>query len=217
MAIPILYSFRRCPYAIRARMALLYSGIPVEIREVVLRNKAPEFLAASPSATVPTLVLDQKILDESFEIMLWAASQSDPDGWLETPDCSADLILEADGPFKDALDRIKYASKYRSDGLSDAQSTAFQFLNKLDIMLSRSYLYGEKPSIADVAIFPFVRQFAFVDKNWFDAQNWSGLQVWLEKFLVSELFLNSMDKYPKWKSGDAVIIFPENKTSDLIR
>ena len=107
MAIPILYSFRRCPYAIRARMALLYSGIPVEIREVVLRNKATEFLAASPSATVPTLVLDQKIFDESFDIMLWAVSQSDPDGWLETPDGGTDLIFEADGPFKDALDRIK--------------------------------------------------------------------------------------------------------------
>jgi len=214
MVFPILYSFRRCPYAIRARMALCYSGIQVEIREVVLRDKAPEFLEASPSATVPTLVLDKKIFDESYDIMLWTINQNDPNGWLEMPDSSENLIFEADGPFKDALDRIKYSGKYLNENLADSQSIAVQFLSKLDVMLCRSYLYGAKPSLADIAIFPFVRQFAFIDKAWFDAQGWSRLQAWLERFLRSELFLTVMNKYPKWKAGDALTVFPENKELD---
>ena len=189
-------------------MALLYSGITVEIREVVLRDKAPEFLAASPSSTVPTLFVDGKVFDESLEIMLWSVNQNDPDGWLDIPNDGNDLIFEADGPFKTALDRIKYASNYKCDNLVDSKLIAFKFLKKLDKMLYRSFFYGEKPSLVDIAIFPFVRQFAFVDKNWFDEQNWSYLKVWLEDFLVSELFLNTMVKYPKWKSGDAITIFP---------
>ena len=126
--LPILYSFRRCPYAIRARMALCYSGVQCELREVVLRDKAPEFLQASASGTVPTLVLEDQVLDESFDIMRWALDQSDPEGWLEMPEAGYDLVEETDGPFKKALDRTKYARRYPETNNDDHLRTAQEFL-----------------------------------------------------------------------------------------
>ena len=207
--LPILYSFRRCPYAIRARMALCYSGVQCELREVVLRDKAPEFLQVSASGTVPTLVLEDQVLDESFDIMRWAMDQSDPEGWLEMPEAGYDLVEETDGPFKKALDRTKYASRYPDANKDDHLRTAQEFLKKLDSMLDNQHLFADTPRLADVAIFPFVRQFAFIDKTWFDAQDWPRLHRWLESHLASELFLNVMPKYPKWQSGDGKTLFPQ--------
>ena len=207
--LPILYSFRRCPYAIRARMAICYSGIQCELREVVLRDKAPEFLQVSPSGTVPTLVLDHRVLDESFDIMLWALEQSDPMGWLDMPEAGYALVEETDSSFKNALDRTKYASRYPEADKEGHLRNAMEFLEKLERMLDKSYLFADTPRLADVAIFPFVRQFAFIDKAWFDAQDWPSLHRWLESVLASELFLKVMPKYSRWQSGDGITRFPE--------
>ena len=208
MSKPILYSFRRCPYAIRARLALQITGFKTELREILLRDKAPEFLAVSPSQTVPALVLGSQVIDESLDIMKWALQQNDPGGWLDMPSDGHALIAEADGPFKTALDRTKYASRYPDEDKLDHRARASKFLYQLDQRLQQGYLFGQKPSLADMAILPFVRQFAFIDKDWFDAQDLKPLQSWLNKHLASDLFTGVMNKWPQWKPGDAETHLP---------
>ncbi len=200
---PILYSFRRCPYAIRARLAVAVSGVEVELREILLRDKAPEFLATSPSATVPCLKTDTQVIDESFDVMLWALQQNDPDGWLEVPKDGFALIEEADGPFKTALDRTKYHTRYADADPEVCRADAMQFLDKLNEQLEgQSYLFGAQPSLADMAILPFVRQFAFIDKPRFDTEAGAATCQWLETFLESTLFHGVMSKLPVWQTGD---------------
>lgn len=203
---PVLYSFRRCPYAMRARLALLAAGQQVELREVVLRDKPETFLAASPSGTVPCLVQESHVLDESLDIMIWALEQNDPQGWLEMPAGGHDLIARADGPFKHALDRTKYASRYPADDPDYHRAQASAFLKDLNAQLD-PWLFG-RPTLADFAILPFVRQFAFIDKAWFDSQPWPDLHGWLARFLASPEFAAIMHKYPQWKSGDNPVLFP---------
>ncbi|MEO0913929.1 MAG: glutathione S-transferase [Pseudomonadota bacterium] len=205
-ALPVLYSFRRCPYAMRARLALLVSGVAVELREIVLREKPQAFLEASPSATVPCLVGPEGVIDESLDIMIWALRQCDPEGWLEMPAAGFEWIARADGPFKAALDRTKYASRYPEVDPVEARAKAAAFLGDLDAALD-GWLFG-RPTLADYALLPFVRQFAFIDKAWFDAQPWPGVQGWLARFLASERFGAIMGKYPPWREGDAPVIFP---------
>lgn len=205
----ILYSFRRCPYAMRARLAIAASGVEVELREVLLRDKAPEFLAASPSATVPCLKSDENVLDESLDIMYWALSKSDPEQWLDMPSEAKALIEEADGPFKQALDRTKYTTRYAGVDTEDERSKAHAFLWRLNQQIGdKPYLYGANPTLADMAILPFVRQFAFIDKPRFDAEGWENLSGWLERFLTSSRFEAIMNKYPVWVAGDAPTLFP---------
>ncbi|MEP3430365.1 MAG: glutathione S-transferase [Roseibium sp.] len=213
--LPILYSFRRCPYAMRARLAILASGQIVELREVVLRDKAPEFLNASPSATVPCLKEGEQVLDESLDVMIWALEQSDPEGWLspEGIDRQAmlDLINECDGPFKRHLDRYKYDTRYEGADKLGERAAASEFLWKLDTKLQGSqWLYGGAASIADYAILPFVRQFANSGRDWFDNEDWTALKSWLESFEGSDRFQVIMTKYAKWQSGDKVIFFPQS-------
>ena len=183
-------------------MALVYSGVQYELREVVLRDKVQEFLEASPSGTVPTLVLTDQVLDESLDVMRWALEQPDPEEWLDMPEAGYALIEQIDGPFKTALDRIKYASRYPEADKDEYVFAATEFLGKFDRLLDQGYLFSDKPRLADVATFPFVRQFAFIDKAWFDSQDWLRLYRWLESLIRSELFLNVMQKYPRWKHGD---------------
>ena len=209
MTLPILYSFRRCPYAMRARLAIASAGITCELREIVLRDKAPEFLTASPKGTVPVVVTGGTVLEESLDVMHWALGKNDPEGWLNVPQEAHSLIAEADGPFKSALDRTKYATRYKDADPSVEREKASVFLRKLDMMLvEQLYLFGESPSIADMAIAPFVRQFANIDKDWFDAQPWPNLIEWLERFLSSERFTAIMKRNPKWQAGDQVVLFP---------
>ena len=189
---PILYSFRRCPYAMRARLALVSSDQQVELREVVLRDKPAAFLDASPSATVPCLVAEDGAIDESLDIMTWALRQSDPEGWLDMPDTGWNWIERADGPFKNALDHTKYASRYPEMDATEQRDLAGAFLAELDQQIEQ-WIFA-KPSLADYAILPFVRQFAFIDKDWFDAQSWPKLQTWLERFLISDRFVSIMSK-----------------------
>jgi len=205
--LPILYSFRRCPYAMRARLALAVSGTQCELREVVLRDKPAELLQASPKGTVPVLVLaDGRILEQSLDIMLWALSRHDPQGWLapkmgELEQMLA-LIGECDSAFKHDLDRYKYPDRYEGVDAMSHRESAWQWLKMLDDRLAYSaYLFGERPALADAAIMPFVRQFAQVDRAWFDAQPWPALLGWLGHWLESDLFQAIMAKHAPWAGG----------------
>lgn len=213
-ALPALYSFRRCPYAMRARLALAASGVQCELREIVLRDKAPEFLAASPKGTVPVVVTPQgEVIEESLDVMHWALAQNDPENWLGADEARAEemeaLIAACDGPFKQALDRYKYATRYEDADPLTERAKGEVFLRTLnDRLADAPYLFGGKVSLADMAIAPFVRQFANVDRAWFDGQDWPHLIAWLEAFLDSERFQAIFKKYPKWHAGDAPTLFP---------
>jgi len=209
-SLPILYSFRRCPYAMRARMALWVSRTEVELREVKLANKPPELIEVSPKATVPVLVLeDGTVIDESIAVMRWALAMSDPDDWLEGDD--ADLIALNDGTFKHHLDRYKYPNRYAGEpdhGTVDHRAEGLAFLKVLDARLGpEGQLNGRAITMADIALFPFVRQFANTDRVWFDAQDLPNLQAWLSYHLESELFQAVMPKFAPWQSGDDPIAF----------
>ena len=206
---PILYSFRRCPYAMRARLAIAASGVQVELREILLRDKAPEFLTSSPKGTVPVLVARSKVIEESFDVMRWALAQSDPEQWLDMPAVGYHWIARCDGPFKQALDHTKYAVRYPDlDPLHERCQTS-EFLKDLDIQIAESeWMFGPDCKLVDMALLPFIRQFANIDKTWFDKQPWPNLQRWLAKFLASERFACIMVKYDKWTAGDTAITFP---------
>lgn len=203
---PVLYSFRRCPYAMRARLAVASSGVEVELREILLRDKPEAFLAASPSATVPSLVTEAGVVDESLDVMIWALERNDPEGWLDMPEIGFDWIARSDGPFKQALDRTKYSNRYPGVDPESQRAAASVFLGELNAQIGE-WIF-DRPSLADFAILPFVRQFAFIDKAGFDAQDWPALQAWLERFLVSDRFERIMHKYPQWHEGDAPVLFP---------
>jgi glutathione S-transferase len=197
---PVLYSFRRCPYAMRARMALTVSGAVYEHREVVLRDKPEAMIEASPKGTVPVLVLQGgEVVDESLAIMIWALNANDPENWLAWPsECEA-LIQANDGPFKHDLDRYKYANRYdgadplahRASGLAHLKDLA----RRLEMF---GQLCGPQISLADIAIFPFVRQFANTDRAWFDETAPESMQTWLAGHQNSDLFTQIMGKFPPW-------------------
>ncbi len=208
MSHPILYSFRRCPYAMRARLAIASAGIRCELREIVLRDKAPEFLHASPKGTVPVVVEGADVIAESFDVMFWALRQNDPENWLPVSQGGLDLVAECDGPFKQDLDRYKYPNKFQSDA-EESRRKGSEFLHKLDsILAQKNNLEGPHPTLVDFAILPFVRQFANTDRAWFDTQDWPSLLAWLTEFLGSNRFNNIMEKHPKWVAGDAPTCFP---------
>ncbi|MBB4858299.1 glutathione S-transferase [Novosphingobium chloroacetimidivorans] len=207
MAEPVLYSFRRCPYAMRARLALAVSGLRCELREVKLGAKPQAMLEASPKGTVPVLVLaDGRVIDQSLDIMRWALVQNDPEGWLERDD--ADLIAVNDGRFKRDLDGYKYHERHDGDARAYREA-GMAFLRDLEARLASSpHLAGAERGIADAAVMPFVRQFAAVDAEWFAAQPLSHLQAWLDGHLASELFAAIMVRPKPWQPGDPVLFFP---------
>ena len=207
---PILFSFRRCPYAMRARMALLSSGIAVRLREVVLRDKPVEMLDASPKGTVPVLVGDDgAVIEESLELMLWALAHKDPGNWLEHRGEAMEIIKEADGDFKFHLDRYKYPVRYDDVDPAEHRAAGLEILERWNARIAEQggQLIGSRPGLADYAIFPFVRQFANHDRVWFDALPLAELQRWLDQHLESEIFRTTMAKYPQWKTGDAEPVF----------
>lgn len=199
---PILYSFRRCPYAMRARMALYQAQIVHEHREIVLRNKPPQMLAVSPKGTIPVLITSQgKVIDESLDIMLWALSQNDPDGWI--PDLHRadiyELIERNDGAFKRALDRYKYPNRFPDEDCSNARADGIKILNDLELRIKHNgALSGAKTTLADIAIFPFIRQFAHVDKDFFYRSELKNLQNWLIYNTNCMLFKKAMTKRDEW-------------------
>ncbi|HSH72080.1 MAG TPA: glutathione S-transferase [Methylophilaceae bacterium] len=206
MALPILYSYRRCPYAMRARMALHYAGVGTEIREIVLRNKPQHMLQISPKATVPVLLLpDGEVIDESQDIMRWALAQRDSEDWLLKEDTGLKqqaiaLIAENDSEFKQALDRYKYAIRFPENSPEFYRVQGELFLQKLEQCLNNTaYFCRNTRCIADIAIFPFIRQFAAVDEAWFATAPYPKLRAWLNVLIQSELFLNVMQKHPVWQ------------------
>ena len=196
-ALALLYSYRRCPYAMRARMALSYAGIAYQVQDISLKDKPAGLLAVSPKGTVPVLVLpDGQVLEQSLDIMHWALQQHDPSQWLGIDsDKSQALISENDGAFKQALDKYKYASRFPEQSAVSYRSQADVFLCKLELALQdQLFLSGAHLSLTDVAIFPFIRQFAAVDANWFARAAYPKLQAWLQARLESSLFLGVMAK-----------------------
>lgn len=212
--LPVLYTFRRCPYAMRARLALDASGIAVELREVVLGNKPEDMLAASPKGSVPVLVLPgRRVIDESWDIMLWALRRHDPGGWLGKNDaCVAaaiPLMAENDTGFKCALDRYKYPGRYPEHAPGEYRAQAEGFVQSLENRLRRtSHLLGDTFTIADAGVFPFIRQFAAVDQDWFAGAPYPELRRWIDIISGSERFAAIMKKYPPWQPGDTPVIFP---------
>ncbi|NWC70159.1 glutathione S-transferase [Pseudomonas sp. P7758] len=196
MSEAVLYSFRRCPYAMRARMALRYSGLAVQIIEVSLKAKPAEMLALSPKGTVPVLSVDGRVIDESLAIMRWALAQNDPEGWLLGDDRATQaLIEENDQGFKHQLNRYKYAERYPEQPMAHYRAEGEVFLMRLEGLLAeREYLLAGHLSLADVALAPFVRQFAHVDREWFGQAPYPRLQGWLQRFLESPLFIAVMAK-----------------------
>ncbi|MEM8987685.1 MAG: glutathione S-transferase [Pseudomonadota bacterium] len=210
-ALPILYSFRRCPYAMRGRMGLFAAGVQCELREVKLSNKPEAMLDASPKGTVPVLQLpDGQVIEESLDMMAWALAKRDPHGWLVADEGETRaLIAENDGPFKHHLDRYKYPNRYEDAVAQTHRAGGAAFLAKLETRLvDTPYLFGAAETLADVAIAPFVRQFANTDRIWFDAAPYPRLQTWLARFLSSPVFTAIMaDKLTPWTPGDAPILF----------
>lgn len=212
LSLHCLYSFRRCPYAIRARLSLLFAGLQVELREVVLKNKPSQMLAISPKGTVPVLALvDGTVIDESRDIMMWALEQSDPEGLLDAGVLhQADaLIKKNDDEFKYWLDRYKYADRHPEMTQAEYRQGGEAFLQVLEgLLMKQPCLLGPKVTLADIAIVPFVRQFAHVDRDLFYALPYPHLQSWLKHWLEHPLFLQAMTKYRPWKEGDDLVVFP---------
>ena len=202
--LPVLYSFRRCPFAMRARMALLVSGTACEIREIALGAKPESLIAASPKATVPVLLADGAVIDESLDIMRWALARADPEGWLEGDDAA--LIAANDGAFKYHLDCYKYPDRHSSDP-AEHRAAGLEILGVLEARLgAHANLCGDARTLADIAIMPFVRQFARTDPAWFDAQPLPRLQHWLARHLASPLFAAAMTKHARWHPGDTATL-----------
>ena len=210
-----LYSFRRCPYAMRARLAIAQSGIQCELREVVLKDKPQQLIELSPKATVPVLLTaDDKVIDESIDIAFWALAQHDPDNWYqsltsEQHEQMLALIENNDGEFKYFLDRYKYADRYPEQDERFYREQGEKSLTRLEQLLTEhDCLLRDSWTLADIALLPFIRQFAFVDKDWFDSSPYPRVRAWLEAFLESDLFRSVMKKYPQWQEGDEPVGFP---------
>jgi glutathione S-transferase len=212
--LPILYSFRRCPYAMRARLALAISGQACELREVFLKSKPAELLEASAKASVPVLVLPScKVIDQSLDIMLWALQRNDPAQWLPTnPEQAApmqSLIDECDQTFKHHLDRYKYPQRYEGADKWASRAVAVSFVADLEARLTQNhYLFGSKLSMFDAGTAPFLRQFAHVDTLWFAAQPWPHVQAWLAAFEATDAFKRVMSAVPPWVASVPVTVFP---------
>ena len=214
--LPRLYSFRRCPYAMRARLGLLFAELQVELREVVLKNKPPQMLAISPKGTVPVLELlgddgaGGVVIEESREIVEWALGQNDPHGLLQVDLASTNALIDQnDNEFKYWLDRYKYADRYPELAQSEYRQRGEVFLQELERALAdHRYLLGDRISIADIVIMPFVRQFAHADQDVFYSLPYPHLQQWLRDWLAHPVFQQVMTKFPPWQEGDPVVVFP---------
>ena len=199
---PTLYSFRRCPYAIRARLAIAQSGVKVELREVVLKDKPAEMLSCSPKGTVPVLVLSNgRVIDESLDIMLWALKQNDPHNLLHTQDPLAlermlELIKLNDTQFKPVLEKYKFYARTKDMAQIYYQKACEEFIKQFEAKLTtHKYLMGDEKSLADYALLPFIRQFARVDKHWYLQSEYTHVRAWLNEFLHAPMFTKVMVKF----------------------
>lgn len=209
---PRLYSFRRCPYAMRARLGILFAELQVILREITLKDKPPQMLAISPKGTVPVLQLaDGTVIEESREIMMWALTQQDPHGLLdaETLHEANALIDKNDNEFKYWLDRYKYADRHLEMTQTEYRQKGEVFLQTLEELLTKNpYLLGDSATVADIGVMPFIRQFAHVNRDVFYRLPYPNLQRWLQDWLNHPLFLQAMTKFEPWQEADDVVVFP---------
>lgn len=213
-----LYSFRRCPYAMRARLAIVLAELKVELREIVLKNKPTQMLAISPKGTVPVLELveadgsSRRVIEESLDILQWALEQHDPHAVLDVEPASAQALIEQnDNEFKHWLDRYKYSDRYPELSQLEYRERGEVFLQVLETLLAKHrYLLGDTISSADIGIMPFVRQFAHVDQEVFYQLPYPHLQQWLRDWLQHPAFQQVMVKLPAWQEGDPLVVFPIN-------
>ncbi len=220
MTYPILYSFRRCPYAMRARLALASAQIPCELREIILREKPVSMLEFSPKGTVPVLILPntEEVIDESLDIMFWALKQNDPENLLSIDNSNVQrLITETDHKFKPHLDRYKYSERYDEQIDTNLhRQKCCAFLQTLNEQLEgKKWLFGHKICLADIAILPFIRQFRLADTEWFNAYltkqpEYTNIIKWLMQFLNSDRLSYIMEKYSPWHTNDTPTIFPNH-------
>ena len=209
--LPIVYSFRRCPYAMRARIAMARAGSGARLREVVLRDKPEAMLEVSPKGTVPVLVLaNGEVIDESLDVMLWALSQHDPDSWLADRDNCFAWIERNDHEFKGWLDKYKYANRHPEQTELWYREQGEQFIQAMESqLLNNDWLGGSYCRLCDVAVFPFVRQFAGVDPTWWQSAPYPSTRAWLDRWLADPLFTSVKKKYPQWHPGDQEPLFPD--------
>ena len=219
--LPILYSLQNCPYAIRARIAILLAEQQVHIRPITMKDKPQEMLLASPKATVPVLVIESEngnkvksqVIDESLDIMLWALRLNDPENLLFSDDPKAlpemlKVITENDDDFKPSLEKYKRAKRFHGDDLEACRLECEPFVQRLEQRLSQhSYFMGSTPSLLDFALLPFIRQFSKVNKTEFADDRYVNLRRWLSNYLQSRLFSRAMFKYPLWMDNREVILF----------
>lgn len=219
---PVLYSFRRCPYAIRARMALEYASITCELREVKLSNKPQAMINLSHKGTVPVLqLMDGSVIDESLDIMLWALEQTDPDHWLDVENNDSRLLIDKnDQEFTQDLEQYKYFQRFPEYSQLYHREQAEEFIRLLETNLQKNQgigLVSNQQTLTDVAIFPFIRQFAHVDWQWFSNSQYKNLISWLVKFEESELFLAVMNKYKPWQENEDAVLTQTNELNNQER
>lgn len=219
MSLPILYSLRNCPYAMRARLAIYKSTVPIELRDIVLKDKPTEMLTASPKGTVPTLVLPStQVIDESLEVMLWALNEKDPNNLLRSTKTNQQenqllnemlaLINQFDDEFKQALEQYKCAKRYHESNIEQCRQACEVYIKHLEQRLTASnYLIDDKESLADIALLPFIRQFARVERQWYLQSPYPNVKQWLNRYLQSAMFTKVMAKYPLWSKDSEQIIF----------
>jgi len=227
MTLPILYSLRNCPFAMRARLAIYKAQLPVELRDVNLKDKPAEMITASSKATVPIIVLPSShVIDESLDVMLWALTENDPDDLLchrehqkslneesEVNDNTRlseilSLIQWFDNEFKSSLEQYKCAKRYHETNLTECREACEVFIQNLELRLTEhKYLMGSKETLADIALLPFIRQFARVERPWYLQSSYNNVKNWLNSYLQSPLFTKVMAKYPVWSVGNDVTVF----------
>ncbi|WP_232775132.1 MULTISPECIES: glutathione S-transferase [unclassified Shewanella] len=217
MALPVLYSLRNCPYAMRARLAIYASGQQVQLRDLVLSNKPAEMLEVSPKGTVPVLVTSNgQVIEESLEVMLWAFEQSDPDDFLDKAnqnvlDEMLGIIAIFDNEFKGHLEHYRAAKRYHEPTLPEHREACESYLVQLEQRLcQQEYLMSDKPTIVDLALVPFIRQFARVERQWYLQSPYPKLRQWLNTYLQSRMFSKVMTKYPMWLDSKEVVVFGEH-------
>jgi len=214
ITLPVLYSLRNCPYAMRARIAIYKSKQPVLLRDIVLSNKPSEMLAASPKGTVPVVVLPNKtVIEESLEVMLWALKENDPNDLLQQTDHTVliamlNLIEKFDSEFKNCLEQYKCAKRYKEDNINECRQACEEYIAELELRLTQQqFLFSAKESLADIALLPFIRQFARVERQWYLQSPYPKLKQWLNNYLQSPMFTKVMAKYPLWMDHQENVIF----------
>lgn len=216
-ALPIIYSLRNCPYAMRARLAIFKAQQTVLLRDLVLSNKPAEMIAVSPKGTVPVLVLTNgRVIEESLEVMLWALQQTDPDDLFHCDDEGAlpvmlSLISTFDNDFKTSLEAYKCAKRYQEYNVDECRIVCLQYIEQLEQRLTEHrFLMSDKESLADIALVPFIRQFARVERQWYLQSPYPKVRRWLNSYLQSPVFTKVMAKHPLWVDNHEDVLFGVN-------